>query len=1199
MKKLLQLKLKIFINLTWLIAIIILIAPLIVFAAAAAVNGSNLAARLKGKIVLQVQSKGEAWYINPQDSRRYFLGRPEDAYNLMRALGIGIKNSDLEKIPVSEENFGGVDADSDGLSDVIESAFGTNPQQADTDGDGFSDKEEILNNYSPLNNKALSLNRAFANKHLGKIFLQVEAHGEAWYVNPDNGQRYFLGRPNNAFAVMKNTGLGITNNNLNIIPVRTFTLTSLAQSGNRSDNISSSVVDNINQGPMNDMANIISQPLVAESTNLTPLTSSRVPAAIPPISPLSSVNNPTATNTPIFTPSLTPTLITTATSTSSPLPNNPMPSVRVSTSTPLSVTLNITQEPENLNSGALVAVSDGEIINCLARLGARNVTGRGNHGVGILVSGHSNVIVRNCAVSGFYFGLFANNANGLKIENSSFNNNATLTVSDVYSTTGGVGEYIYTAGANYPIKTDSSYRQPFAPFNSYVVNDNLNGVLDRQFIMLPKEAIDTSRVNLAGKPIYYYDGFIGKIAKSPYLTFPGKINKTQRRQGGGGIIIQNSSGITVSNVTASNNFSGLELYNVSSSRIENSQLDHNFGFGIFMHASAFNTVASNNLSYTRYPSEWRQWDGTDNAALMMMHGSSNNNITGNNFSYSPDGLFLSADDGNTSYPTSDNNLITNNIATYSEANAFEVVFSRNNVLTNNTASYSKYGFWATYGDGLKINDNILIGNSNAGVEIHMGKNYEVTGNTIRQTGRELVKTGGNFGLGINIINDSRQIPFVPAWISVFNENSNIIVRNNIFNDNKSDIFSDPLSAVVASAAADSPTCDTLVSGSAPHPYVITFMGDGFANTTTVRDNFIPLCTGQIGNLNPISTFPTISKNTAVPNLGIFSREPFQSNSGKFTIQYVNSLNNNQTLGCQSNGTGCNYAAIKDRALAVCPNTNMVIFFKNDSFFGWTTANGPDPFASGNIPLIAIGVSASPDRITNEHWGVCTHEFGHAFGFLADEVSGTKTLAETGYENNRDSIANCALPSECTNKFGSGAQCIPGCGGSNYLSRPSQNSIMYGIDLSIASSLVFNTPSVNRLNSLLQNTFFGSTYQTNTSGSTNSTSVGSLPLTAPTSVVSAPTFIYPQNGQELAIGGSYGFKVQAVSGADAYRFRMYQNNTLIYDNERDDYLSPNGEWAIHTDNAKYSQFQVGSLEVRAAAIISGNWGTESSIIITLK
>lgn len=42
------------------------------------------------------------------------------------------------------------DADADTIPDVEESRYGTDPKKADTDGDGFSDADEIKNGYNPL-----------------------------------------------------------------------------------------------------------------------------------------------------------------------------------------------------------------------------------------------------------------------------------------------------------------------------------------------------------------------------------------------------------------------------------------------------------------------------------------------------------------------------------------------------------------------------------------------------------------------------------------------------------------------------------------------------------------------------------------------------------------------------------------------------------------------------------------------------------------------------------------------------------------------------------------------------------------------------------------------------------------------------------------------------------------------------------------
>ncbi len=167
--------------------------------------------RLAGRIVLRVQAAGEAYYLSPQDSKYYYLGRPADAFQIMRQVGLGITNADLAKIPVGLSALTGQDTDSDGLPDLFEQAIGTNPNLADSDQDGYNDKDELTRGYSPEQaGTKLALDPGFAQRQAGKIFLQVEAHGEAWYVNPADGKRYFLGRPADAFQIMRQLGLGIS-----------------------------------------------------------------------------------------------------------------------------------------------------------------------------------------------------------------------------------------------------------------------------------------------------------------------------------------------------------------------------------------------------------------------------------------------------------------------------------------------------------------------------------------------------------------------------------------------------------------------------------------------------------------------------------------------------------------------------------------------------------------------------------------------------------------------------------------------------------------------------------------------------------------------------------------------------------------------------------------------------------------------------
>lgn len=125
------------------------------------VQAAGLASELSGRILLSVEQNGEAWYVYPKDLKRYFLGRPDDAFSIMRQLGLGINERDFTNLR-----------------------------------DGSS----------------------LANNLKGLIVIRVEQHGEAWYINPLNLKKYYLGRPADAFALMRQLGLGISVNNLLQIP---------------------------------------------------------------------------------------------------------------------------------------------------------------------------------------------------------------------------------------------------------------------------------------------------------------------------------------------------------------------------------------------------------------------------------------------------------------------------------------------------------------------------------------------------------------------------------------------------------------------------------------------------------------------------------------------------------------------------------------------------------------------------------------------------------------------------------------------------------------------------------------------------------------------------------------------------------------------------------------------------------------------
>lgn len=178
----------------------------------------NLSNRLAGRILLQVEAHGEAWYVRTDNVKRMYLANGDSAYALMREIGLGITNSELAKIPIGfESRFQCLDSDSDNLCDKLENSLGTDPNNSDSDHDSYPDGAEVKNGYQPMGTGSYNYDVSLANRLKGKILLQVQAHGEAWYVNPVDGKRYYMPDGSSAYEIMRYLSLGISNDDLNKI----------------------------------------------------------------------------------------------------------------------------------------------------------------------------------------------------------------------------------------------------------------------------------------------------------------------------------------------------------------------------------------------------------------------------------------------------------------------------------------------------------------------------------------------------------------------------------------------------------------------------------------------------------------------------------------------------------------------------------------------------------------------------------------------------------------------------------------------------------------------------------------------------------------------------------------------------------------------------------------------------------------------
>ena len=182
---------------------------------------AKLVQQVAGKILLQVDGNGEAWYVDKDSSKRFYLKDGSTAYTALQAFGLGITDANLAKLPVGvDERIKSTDSDDDGLDDALEQSLGTNPAVKDSDNDGYDDTTEINTNFNPTGAGTSAVDNALLKKLEGKIMLQVENQGQAWYVT--GGKRYYMKDGEAAYKLMRFKSLGIKNEDLRKIGVGEF-----------------------------------------------------------------------------------------------------------------------------------------------------------------------------------------------------------------------------------------------------------------------------------------------------------------------------------------------------------------------------------------------------------------------------------------------------------------------------------------------------------------------------------------------------------------------------------------------------------------------------------------------------------------------------------------------------------------------------------------------------------------------------------------------------------------------------------------------------------------------------------------------------------------------------------------------------------------------------------------------------------------
>jgi len=128
---------------------------LVLFLFSAGFSQASVVSRLSGRILLQIESIGEAWYVNPVDGKRYLITQSEDAVDLIKNFGLGVS------------------------------------------GDDFDSWQEKAPSYLA-----------------GRIIVNLGDNNQAYYVHPYSLKPYSLGKDKDAFTAIRSFGLGVSDRNL-------------------------------------------------------------------------------------------------------------------------------------------------------------------------------------------------------------------------------------------------------------------------------------------------------------------------------------------------------------------------------------------------------------------------------------------------------------------------------------------------------------------------------------------------------------------------------------------------------------------------------------------------------------------------------------------------------------------------------------------------------------------------------------------------------------------------------------------------------------------------------------------------------------------------------------------------------------------------------------------------------------------------
>jgi parallel beta-helix repeat protein len=200
------------------------------------------------------------------------------------------------------------------------------------------------------------------------------------------------------------------------------------------------------------------------------------------------------------------------------------------------------------------------------------------------------------------------------------------------------------------------------------------------------------------------------------------------RSYGFGILAFRCADCSLTRVKSSCHQNGIGLDNCRRIAVQDCDVSHNSGWGIWLWASSGCTITSNKADHCVRCESEDYSAGGDSAGIILSHRCCGNVIARNSFTHSGDGFFLNG----LNVDESTNNLVAFNDGSHSPHNAFESTFSRGNVFLGNIASNSRYGMWLGLSYENRIIGNIIENNLFDGIAIEHAHDNSIIGNEIRR-----------------------------------------------------------------------------------------------------------------------------------------------------------------------------------------------------------------------------------------------------------------------------------------------------------------------------------------------------------------------------------------------------------------------------------------------------------------------------------